>query len=462
MDSIGIYVTTYGKNVKCGIGKFVGFKQRAAENPLYIISASPGAAYADNDAFLVGEVNPQDFVAEDWDSAISMLSINKIKTIILEHTFGIFKTPELFKVLDYYLGRDDVEFVVRMHTLYSHWYRPPEGTSSGLRIEEYNFLNDLLAYDNVKALAAFSDCTCEAARKAFPKYAYKITEIRHGAHHYPRQADPYSQSLTIPYARKKLVQLVMGNTKFAEGIKAKDKVKIRKILESNQPIIGQAGFINPERVLLYELRNQLGGDIGAIHIGVPHPDAVKEKYQPVLDAVENMRDYGSQENNIFLEVYPNDEIFLLAVAAPDIFLSFNPKITQSGRSLMRTALSDSDMNLTAFLDTSFPAILAGDFEGDGETLKMMGIPIAKGVEDLAKLTERFLCMERTEKAEIYQNIRAYRNLFGWREQASKIYELVKWQRPSAPSLDVDSSRRFVKHLDELIAEMRQRNIRLAV
>lgn len=433
MVNQGIYVTTYGKDVQCGIKTFVDFKQKAASYPFKIISASHGAEYAEGNKYLIGEIDPKKHNPMAWDEALR--HVEGRKPIYIQHAFGIFATPELIKDIKYLKKNHNADIYIRMHTLYSDFIAEPEGTPYGMRGEEKEFLETVLP--DVKAIVTFSDCTHTVCIKTFPEHAHKFTVIRHGAHNYP--------CLTTERAREKVLEYIWGHNSIADTLNTNERMRITKILKGGKPLIGACGFVNSGREYIFELKDILGDDVCAFHIGDLHSDALKYDYKDAKEALARMKEYGKMDGNIFIHAFPDDEMFNFFVTLPNIFYSFNPRITQSGRTMVRIGTGDEK-------EQNFPAILAGDFEGDGEALRMLGFPLAKSGEELPDIAARLLDMSTVEKAYIWDNIVKYRRMFSWAEQADKADRLVNWPHASALALDAGSTERFQESLERVVIQ----------
>ncbi len=410
--------------VKCGIASYVRFLQKAAYNPLPVISETPGAIYTPKDN-VRGTLNPKSNNTDKWNGILSNLDFEPV--LWYQHTFGINDTDSLVEDVKYLYSKG-IEVIITPHTLYSQRADKPDGVPSGMRAEEEDFLRRVLPC--VKAVAVLSNCACNACITAFPEYKNKFTVVRHGVHNYP--------GLTKEVARN-----IYWNNIKENGLSSDKKLKVGKMFfDPNAYLLVSSGFINLGREAVFELRKELeqrtGKKVYALHIGDLHPDAVSSKTWEAYYTLALMKDYGMQDDNTLIQVHVDDDIFPSTLISPDLFYGYNENITQSGRTLH------------GFGGEEF-AILAAAVEGEAETLRKVGFEMAANREEIPEVAANILTMGDLEKADINHNMKIYRNNYSWKNQFEKHLKLINWESGPIPMLDTESRIKIVREpLEQIV------------
>jgi len=313
--------------------------------------------------------------------------------IWFQHENGIWPDNEQFVNL---LRKLDMPRIITFHTLH---FQSAE-TPNGLRINEYNMLEKMLPH--VEAVTVFSKGVFNAVSSAFPEYQKKIHILKHGIHSYPE-----INRLNRREARQRFNDFLLYESDLKKTIK-EDLQKRNVFLDSKTVIIGQTGFLSPDKQseMLYAVRGELqrlipGRRVIALRIGSTR-DSVQEVY------AENLIKLHHDSNDFLIDVWLPQNILPLAQRAFDINFYWPNNCTQSG--VLAHALGAG-------------AIIAGrDLEGVGETLKEAGEIADTSLWKLLLKIKR-LILNPDLQQNLEETVREYAARFSWKKQARIHYEL---------------------------------------
>jgi glycosyltransferase involved in cell wall biosynthesis len=179
---------------------------------------------------------------------------------------------------------------------------------------------------------------------------------------------------------------------------------------------------------VYELRRYLQKRLPDYHLIALYIGQIQKRADrdisetlPLLQQLENTHD---GQYNLFYELYLPDEIFPLAFRALDFVVIWYERATVSGR--MAHALGTS------------ACVVGRDIEGVGETLRLIGLPAAKDLEELAEKIET-LVTEPSKRIQLEKAGLTFANRLSFAKQAQKHLELAKalWQGDVLPQLDLE-------------------------
>lgn len=403
---------------ECGIGTFSVALQRASKSiddqHWFSLPVSLGKQHIQKRS---GCILPP-FCRHDFNPSIILSALEKLKrqyVLVIQHTNSIWVDPNKFIELLKFMYNEDVEIIVTLHSLHFQSYEKRNEAKLIARI-----------IPHVKAITVFSDGVYDAVIKLNPLYKDKITVIRHGVY-------SYNLLMSREEARKKLFDYIRQSDIGEEKKKEVDLLADQEDIK----IIISCGFLNPIRSIIYKVRknveNELKKDgklkskIIAMHIGIAHPDdPIKTRKDAIYKMFEG---YHDGEKNFFINTYLSEEIFPIAFKAGDISLVYDGKwVTQSGRTA--TGLGISDVLL-----------VGSDFEGEGETFKMIGMPAARTIQDVANIIKGYFSNPLIHK-KITSNIARYRNTFSWEKQVEKYFKLAGSDK--VPLLDTGLSKDIFK------------------
>ena len=415
-----MFVSTY--NDDCGIATYTSYllNNSKRESKFLVISESKKK---NNQNGAIEYLNPGSTNYFNLGRSIGNFNEKGIMPVLwYQHTFGINDTKSMLSDMDY-LASYDAEIIVTMHTLYfERFANMPEGTTSGMRKEEELFLEKLLKKSNVKALAVLTEGAYNAVTKRFPQYKNKITIIRHGVHDYSHIGNKADiRDIFFGYLRRNDIskENIAKLDELQEAIK-RDKAWL--IAGGGYPNKNKMGYIP---VLRADLDYLVKRKVYAIVMGGIREEVAKIKDKGVFETVDLLEKRArTDERFIFINKLAPDPLFPYLLGAGDIFCGYEKGNTQSGRACHLLGIENA-------------AIIAGDFEGGGETLRKIGFPLAGNQDELARVAAKIVLMGDEGKEQIEENKRSYLEQFSWIEQARKHLELVNWNgKGIIPQLDL--------------------------
>ncbi len=330
-------------------------------------------------------------------SVLAGLSPHENQVLWFQHEFGIWRDNSRFVGMLKGLDRPKV---VTLHSLH---FQSPE-TPYGLRRDEYSFLRSLLP--DTDAITVFSDGVYNAVTSAFPVHADKVHVLRHGVHLYPEFA-----RMDKVEAKARLHAYLVSESDLDQ--ESKDNLRQQRVfLDPGTVIIGGVGFITPTKGIerLYHACHVLQQmlpekNVVALYVGrLREPDSQPES----KCAVELRSKYGA--GSFLLETYLPRDMLALALRALDVYFYWPTDCTQSG--------------IVAHALGAGATIACRDMEGVGETVRMAG---GLTSTDFGQLIDgiKELIVNPMLRDELSERAVGYAELFSWRNQAARHFEIAE-------------------------------------
>lgn len=315
-----------------------------------------------------------------------------------QHEFGVWRSNSRFASMLRDLNN------AKVITLHSLHFQSSE-TEYGLRGQEYSLLQRLLPYTD--AITVFSDGVYKAVTGAFPEYGYKVHVLRHGTHVYNKVAGMTRQEA------KAMIHEYLESDSTLDQARKHNLRQQRILLDPNAVVIGGAGFVTANKgiELLYHVRDVLQqmlpeSNIAAIYVGfLREPDNSVDGSR----AAELKSRYDGA-GKFFLDTYLPAAMLPVMLRALDVYFYWPSDCTQSG--IMAHALGAG------------ATIACRDMEGVGETVRMAGGLTSADLGQLVAGIKR-LVLHPEIREEMSKSALRYANVFSWRNQALKHYELAE-------------------------------------
>jgi hypothetical protein len=416
----GVLVSPYG--VSCGICTYTSYLLEASNHQIRILSESPDGKY-NNHSDVIGVIDPKNVSYEALKNAVA--NVNGSPVFWFQHEFGINPTPEFLKTIKY-LQLLGAKVYVTPHSIHFE-----SNTVSGMKKDQEEFLEQILPF--VDKVVVLSDGVYKAGVRKFPQYEDKFSEIRHGVHDYSHL--PPKQEI-----RQELFDFLEDHI-IDPKIKRKLDLMQRHLKNNSALCIGSSGMINRAKTsylagLRASVEKRIQIPVYALYMGGLHPNAVKSKDEGAYKTLHMLKEAAEHDPRfIFIDMYVPERLFPYVLGTPDVVCAYEEGNTQSGRTCHLLGIPNT-------------LALVGDFEGNGETLRMIGIPLARGREDLDTITKRLLLMDPQKRGEIERNRKEYLRKFSWHRQALKHVGLINV--PDSQDTDISSSQRFKRPLETIV------------
>lgn len=352
----------------------------------------------------------QDFAAPIILKGLREINAQKERSVLwVQHEHGIWRDDHKFATM---LKELTIPKVITLHTIHFQ----SQETSTGLRIRQYNLLQDILPH--VEAITVFSRGAFRAVAEAFPQYRDKVNIIRHGIHIYPEICN-----LTRREAKEKLNDYLIYESDL--DLETKEALNREQIfLDPNAILVGQTGFLSQAKnsELLYNIKDNLQILIPNKRVIVVRIGNARDESQKIY--AQQLKKMCNQQDKFLLEIWPELSILPLAQRAFDVNFYWPRDCTQSG--ILAHALGAGTI------------ITGRDLEGVGEMLKEAGEPADTDLSNLLlKIQTIILNPEIGEQ--IQDKALEYVEEYSWERQAQRHFELAEKIVTPVPSSPVAHS-----------------------